>query len=307
MQLFLVCKISKSVIALSKHQDINVSRFLLRKSIVLQLIKSIRFAILYRYMKVVIFAGGLGTRIAEETDARPKPMVEIGGKPILWHIMKIYTYYGFNDFIVCLGYKGYVIKEYFMNYFLHNSDIRIDLEKNSMEILGTQSENFKVTLLDTGTNTKTAGRLKQVEKYIDEDDFMLTYGDGVADINISQLLAFHKQSNKTATVTAVQLDARFGGMELNSQSEVVSFREKNKDTSKWINAGFFVLNSSVFDYLKGDMANVMWEDAPLEQLTSNNQLAAYKHYGFWKCMDALRDKLELEVLWQNEQAKWKIW
>ncbi|MBX3256852.1 MAG: glucose-1-phosphate cytidylyltransferase [Chitinophagaceae bacterium] len=258
-------------------------------------------------MKVVIFAGGLGTRISEETDTRPKPMVEIGGKPILWHIMKIYNHYGFSDFIICLGYKGYVIKEYFMNYFLHNSDIKIDLEKNSMEILGTKSEAFKVTLLDTGTHTKTAGRLKQVEKYIDEDDFMLTYGDGVADINLHKLLAFHKQHKKIATVTAVQLDARFGGMEINSQSNVVSFREKGKDEGKWINAGFFVLNSSVFDYLKGDMTNVMWEDAPLEKLTSGNQLAAYKHYGFWKCMDALRDKLELEALWQNGQAKWQIW
>ncbi|MBX2921430.1 MAG: glucose-1-phosphate cytidylyltransferase [Chitinophagaceae bacterium] len=258
-------------------------------------------------MKVVIFAGGLGTRIAEETDTRPKPMVEIGGKPILWHIMKIYSHYGFNDFIICLGYKGYVIKEYFMNYFLHNSDIKIDLEKNAMEVLGTKSEDFKVTLLDTGSSTKTAGRLKQVQKYIDEDNFMLTYGDGVADINLQKLLDFHLQSKKTATVTAVQLDARFGGMELNDQSEVVSFREKGRDEGKWINAGFFVLNSSVFDYLEGDMTNIMWEDAPLEQLTFNNQLAAYKHYGFWKCMDALRDKLELEALWQNDQAKWKIW
>lgn len=258
-------------------------------------------------MKVVIFAGGLGTRISEETDARPKPMVEIGGKPILWHIMKIYSHYGFNDFIICLGYKGYVIKEYFMNYFLHNSDIKIDLGKNSMEVLGTKSENFKVTLLDTGTNTKTAGRLKQVQKYIDDEDFMLTYGDGVSDIDLDKLLAFHKQNNKIATVTAIQLDARFGGMELNNQGQVTSFKEKSKDIGKWINAGFFILKQDIFKYLDGNMNEMMWEDEPLENLTNDNELAAYKHYGFWKCMDALRDKIELETLWQTNQAKWKLW
>ena len=258
-------------------------------------------------MKVVLFAGGLGTRISEETDTRPKPMVEIGGKPILWHIMKIYSHYGFNEFIVCLGYKGYVIKEYFMNYFLHSSDITIEVGKNKVEIHDSNSESFKVTLVDTGLNTKTAGRLKQVQKYIGDDDFMLTYGDGVSDVNIKELLEFHKKNNKIATVTAVQMDARFGGMDLGNNDEVISFKEKAKDDSKWINGGFFVLKPEVFKYLDGDMSDMMWEDEPLEKLTNDHQLAAYRHKGFWKPMDALRDKLELESLWQTNQAKWKIW
>lgn len=258
-------------------------------------------------MKVVIFAGGLGTRISEETDTRPKPMVEIGGKPILWHIMKIYNHYGFNDFIICLGYKGYVIKEYFVNYFMHNSDITIDLGNNKVEVHGSNSEAFKVTLVDTGQHTKTAGRLKQIEKYIGNEDFMLTYGDGVCSVNMNELLAFHKKQNKIATVTAVQMDARFGGMDLDGRGNVVSFREKAKDESKWINGGFFVLKPQVFSYLQGNMNDMMWEDEPLEKLTVDGQLAAYQYKGFWKCMDALRDKLELENLWQTNQAKWKIW
>lgn len=258
-------------------------------------------------MKVVIFAGGLGTRIAEETDARPKPMVEIGGKPILWHIMKIYEKYGHSEFIVCLGYKGYVIKEYFMNYYMHNSDVTIDLAKNNYEIHTSNSESFKVTLVETGLNTKTAGRLKKVQQYVGSEDFMLTYGDGVSDININELINFHKQNGRIATVTAVQLDSRFGGMDIGKNGTVTSFREKTKDESKWINAGFFVLTPRVFDYLQGDMENVMWEDEPLERLAENDQLAAYQHKGFWKCMDALRDKIELESLWQNNQAKWKTW
>ncbi|MES1222968.1 MAG: glucose-1-phosphate cytidylyltransferase [Bacteroidota bacterium] len=258
-------------------------------------------------MKVVIFAGGLGTRISEETETRPKPMVEIGGKPILWHIMKMYSHYGFNDFIICLGYKGYVIKEYFMHYFLHNSDITIDVASNKMEIHGTNSEAFKVTLVETGANTKTAGRLQQVQKYTGNEDFMLTYGDGVSDVDINKLIEFHKQHNKIATVTAVQMDARFGGMDLAPDGGVVSFKEKAKDENKWINAGFFVLSPKVFDYLKGDMSNMMWEDAPLEKLTADNQLSAYRHTGFWKPMDALRDRIELEALWQNNKAKWKTW
>jgi glucose-1-phosphate cytidylyltransferase len=258
-------------------------------------------------MKVVIFAGGLGTRISEETDTRPKPMVEIGGKPILWHIMKIYSHYGFNDFIVCLGYKGYVIKEYFINYFMHNADVTIDLANNQLEIHGSNSEPFKVTLVETGANTKTAGRLQQVQKYIGNEDFMLTYGDGVCDINLSQLLKYHQAHNKIATVTSVQLDARFGGMDLSENGEVVSFKEKAKDESKWINAGFFILKNEVFKYFKKDMDNMMWEDEPLEQLTNDNQLVAYKHKGFWKCMDALRDKIELNELWENNEAKWKKW
>lgn len=258
-------------------------------------------------MKVVIFAGGLGTRISEETDVRPKPMVEIGGKPILWHIMKIYSHYGFNDFIICLGYKGYVIKEYFMNYFLHDSDITIDIKNNKIEVHDTNSEAFKVTLVNTGLNTKTAGRLKMVEKYIGEEDFMLTYGDGVSNVDLHKLLDFHKQHGKIATVTGVQLASRFGGMDLDEKGDVVDFKEKTKDESKWINAGFFVLKPAVFKYLQKDMANMMWEDDPLEQLSADGELAAYRHTGFWKCMDALRDKIELEELWQNKEAKWKIW
>ena len=258
-------------------------------------------------MKVVIFAGGLGTRLSEETGTRPKPMVEIGGKPVLWHIMKIYSHYGFNDFVICLGYKGYIIKEYFMNYFLHNADITIDVAKNQVEVHGTSTEAFKVTLVETGAGTKTAGRLQQVQQYTGNEDFMLTYGDGVADIDIPALLAFHKTQNKIATVTAVQLEARFGGMDLSADGRVLAFREKAKDENKWINAGFFVLTPKVFDYLKGDMSNTMWEDTPLEQLSQDAELAAYRHTGFWKPMDALRDKLELEDLWQHNQAKWKMW
>jgi len=234
-------------------------------------------------------------------------MVEIGGKPIIWHIMKIYSHYGFNDFIICLGYKGYVIKEYFMNYFLHNTDITIDLAANKMEVHASQTEAFKVTLVDTGLDTKTAGRLKQVKSYLDAEDFMLTYGDGVGDVNINDLLTHHKQNNKTATVTAIQLDARFGGMELANNGTVLSFREKAKDESKWINGGFFVLKSSVFKYLEGNMDNMMWEDEPLEKLAADGELSAYRHTGFWKPMDALRDKLELESLWQSGNAKWKVW
>jgi glucose-1-phosphate cytidylyltransferase len=258
-------------------------------------------------MKVVIFAGGLGTRISEETDARPKPMVEIGGKPILWHIMKMYSQYGHNDFIICLGYKGYVIKEYFMHYFLHNSDIMVELGNNKVQVLEGNIEAFKVTLVDTGIDTKTAGRLKKIQKYMDDQDFMLTYGDGVSDIDLKELLAFHKTHKKLATVTAVQLEARFGGMTVAGNGDVMSFREKTKDESKWINGGFFVLRPEVFKYLDGNMDEIMWEDEPLEKLTEDNELAAFKHRGFWKCMDALRDKLELEALWRSGQAKWKTW
>ena len=258
-------------------------------------------------MKVVLFAGGLGTRISEETDIRPKPMVEIGGKPVLWHIMKIYSHFGCNEFIICLGYKGYVIKEYFMNYFLHNSDITVDLGTNKVEIHDTNAEAFKVTLVETGLNTKTAGRLKQVQQYIGNEPFMLTYGDGVCDINLRSLLAFHHTHNKIATVSAIQMDARFGGMDLGADGQVVSFREKAKDESKWINGGFFVLNPEVFQYLQGNMNDMMWEDEPLERLTLDGQLVAYQHRGFWKCMDALRDKIELEELWQTNNAKWKVW
>jgi glucose-1-phosphate cytidylyltransferase len=258
-------------------------------------------------MKVVIFAGGLGTRISEETETRPKPMVNIGSKPILWHIMKIYSRFGFNDFIICLGYKGYMIKEYFMHYYLHNSDITIDVASNKMEVLNTNTENFKVTLVETGQSTKTAGRLKMVQKYIGDEDFMLTYGDGVADIDINELLSFHKKHGKIATVTAIQPEARFGGMVLDKDGNVVHFKEKPTGDGKWINGGFFVLKPAVFKYLDGDVDDIMWEDSPMETLANNNQLIAYRHQGFWKCMDAMRDKIELESLWQNNQAKWKTW
>ena len=258
-------------------------------------------------MKVVIFAGGLGTRIAEETDVRPKPMVEIGGKPILWHIMKIYSHFGFNEFIICLGYKGYLIKEYFMHYYLHNSDITIELGSNKVDIHYSNAESFKVTLVETGLATKTAGRLKRVQKYIGDEDFMLTYGDGVADIDLQALIDFHRKSGKPATVTAVQPEARFGGIDFGPGNVIKSFKEKPKGDGKWINGGFFVLKPEIFKYLEGNMDDVMWEDAPMEDLAKNNHLTAYKHHGFWKCMDALRDKLELEALWQNNQAKWKIW
>ncbi|MGE9314706.1 glucose-1-phosphate cytidylyltransferase [Niabella sp. CJ426] len=258
-------------------------------------------------MKVVIFAGGLGTRISEETGTRPKPMVEIGGKPILWHIMKIYSHYGFNDFIVCLGYKSYMIKEYFMNYFLHNADLTIDIKNNDITYHANKSEDFKITLVDTGLSTKTAGRLQRVRQYIGNEDFMLTYGDGVSDVNIKDLLAFHKKGDKIATVTAVQMDSRFGGMDLNDSGAVTSFREKAKDEGKWINGGFFVLKPEVFNYLEDDMTEMMWEDEPLEKLADDGELQAYQHTGFWKPMDALRDKMELEQLWQSGKAKWKLW
>jgi len=258
-------------------------------------------------MKVVIFAGGLGTRISEETDVRPKPMVEIGGKPIIWHIMKMYGSYGYNDFIICLGYKGYAIKEYFINYFMHNSDVSIELKTNKIEIHNSNSDSFKVTLVDTGLETKTAGRLKRVQKYIGNEDFMLTYGDGVSDININDLLTFHNNHGKIATVTSVQPEGKFGGMDIAEDGNVISFKEKPAGDRRWINAGFFVLKPTVFNYLSENSDDIMWEETPLEQLTNDKQLIAFKHKGFWKCMDALRDKIELEELWKNKKAKWKIW
>ena len=258
-------------------------------------------------MKVVIFAGGLGTRLAEETEVRPKPMVEIGGKPILWHIMKIYEHYGFNDFIICLGYKGFFIKEYFMDYYMHNSDMTIELGSNKVDIHYTQTESFKVTLVDTGLNTKTAGRLQRVQRYVGEEPFMLTYGDGVSNVDIGELVRFHQQHGKIATVTAIQPEARFGGMDINGDGKVEIFKEKPKGDGQWINGGFFVLSPGVFDYLGNKADDIMWEDQPLEQLSKNGELVAYKHPGFWKCMDAMRDKIELEQLWQSGAAKWKIW
>ena len=255
-------------------------------------------------MKVVILAGGFGTRLSEETDIKPKPMVEIGGKPILWHIMKIYSTYGFNDFVICLGYKGYVIKEYFANYFLHMSDVTIDLKNNQMEIHDVKAEPWKVTLVDTGLNTMTGGRIKRVQKYIGNDTFMLTYGDGVANINIKELLEFHKKHGKFATVTAVQPSGRFGALDLD-ENKVKAFKEKPKGDGAWINGGFFVLEPQIFDYIKGD--ETIWERDPLENLAKDGQLMAYRHTGFWKPMDTLRDKRELESLWQSGNPPWKVW
>jgi glucose-1-phosphate cytidylyltransferase len=258
-------------------------------------------------MKVVIFAGGLGTRISEESHLKPKPMIEIGDKPILWHIMKIFSAQGFNDFIICLGYKGYVIKEYFFNYYLHNSDVTIELKENKLNVHNSNAEDFKVTLVDTGLNTKTAGRLKRIKNHLDGDDFMLTYGDGVADVNLHKLLQYHNGHNKIATVTAIQPVPRFGVMQINQDHSVDVFKEKSKDDEGWINGGFFVLKPKVFDYLPTNADDIMWEDSPIQNLAKNDQLMAYQHNGFWKCMDALRDKLELEEIWNSGTAKWKVW
>lgn len=258
-------------------------------------------------MKVVILAGGLGTRLMEETEARPKPMVEIGGKPILWHIMKIYEAYGYNDFVLCLGYKAQSIKEYFLNYYLYNSDVSIDIEKNKVDVHFSNSESFKVTLVDTGLTTNTAGRIKRIQKYVADETFMLTYGDGVADINIKDLVTFHQNHNKIATLTTIQMPGRFGNIEMDSNSAVKHFVEKPQGDGMWINGGFFVLGPEIFKYLDGDMDNVQWENKPLKEIADDGQLAAFKHSGFWKPMDAMRDRIELEQLWSSGEAKWKIW
>lgn len=258
-------------------------------------------------MKVVIFAGGLGTRIAEESHLRPKPMIEIGGRPILWHIMKIYESYGHNEFIVCCGYKANIIKEYFLNYFLYNSDITVEVANNKLNVHFTNSESFKVTLIDTGLETKTAGRLKKVEKYLDNETFMLTYGDGVCDVDINKLIKFHEKHGRYATLTAVRPPGRFGNIRVNKEGVVINFQEKPNGDGTWINGGFFVLSPIVFSYLPEISENIMWEEEPLLKLTNDNQLVTYKHKGFWKCMDAMRDKVELEELWEMNKAKWKVW
>jgi len=258
-------------------------------------------------MKTVIFAGGFGTRLSEETSIKPKPMVEIGEKPILWHIMKIYASYGHTEFIICLGYKGYLIKEYFMNYFLHHSDVTIDLKGNNIEVHNNKAENFKVTLVDTGLHTKTAGRLKRVKKYLNNEPFMLTYGDGVADIDIEALLKTHKESGKIATVSSVQPAGRFGSLDIDNKGKVERFIEKPKGDGYWINAGYFVLQPAVFEYLPEESDDIMWEDYPLETLATNGELTAYRHRGFWQCMDHLRDKHFLEKLWATDRAHWKKW
>ena len=256
-------------------------------------------------MKAVIFAGGLGSRISEETHLKPKPMIEIGGMPILWHIMKIYSHHGINDFIICCGYKGYVIKEYFANYFMHMSDITFDLANNHMKVHQVKAEPWKVTLVDTGTNTMTGGRLKRVANYIDDHEpFCLTYGDGVSDVDISALVAFHKDSGRLATLTAAYAPAKFGALDLQG-SKVISFREKPKGDGGLINGGFFVLSPRVLPLIKDDQT--ILEQEPLEMLADEGQLGAFQHTGFWQSMDTLRDKNYLEELWSGGQAPWKVW
>jgi len=255
-------------------------------------------------MKVLLLAGGYGTRLSEETEIRPKPMAEIGGKPILWHIMKIYSHYGFNDFVILLGYKGYFIKEYFANYFLHQSDVTIDLSNNAMKVHNNTSEPWKVTLLETGQDTMTGGRIKRAKEYIGQEPFLLTYGDGVADIDLNKLLDFHQSNGNLVTMTAVQPEGRFGALET-SGNRVDSFLEKPKGDGAWINGGFFVCQPQVLDYIQGD--NTVFEQEPLQKLAKEGQLFNYRHQGFWKCMDTLRDKKVLNELWESGNAKWKIW
>lgn len=256
-------------------------------------------------MKVVILAGGLGTRLSEETTIKPKPMVEIGGKPILWHIMKIYSHYGFNEFIVCLGYKGYIIKEFFANYYLHQSDVTFDLVQNRMEIHNNNAEPWKVTLVDTGDNTMTGGRLLRIQEYINKETFMMTYGDGVADVKVHEIVKFHNSKNKIATVTAAQPQGRFGSLDIDKDNNVKSFVEKPDGDGKWVNAGYFILSPKVFNYIEGD--STFFEREPLESLAKDNQLAAYQHHGFWMPMDKLSDKQDLEKLWDSGKAPWKVW
>lgn len=257
-------------------------------------------------MKVVIFAGGLGSRISEESHLKPKPMIEIGGKPILWHIMKLYQAQGFHEFIICLGYKGYIIKEYFANYFLHNADVTIDLSTNQIEVHKSKAENLKVTMVETGTETMTAGRLKRVQSYIGNETFMLTYGDGLSDVDLNTLLSFHKEHGKMATVTAIQPAGKFGVLQSTEDGLVDSFSEKPRGDGNWINGGFFVLEPEIFKYLGGDMDNIMWEQLPMQKLVTDEQLVAFKHHGFWKAMDILRDKVEFEKMWL-EHPLWKKW
>ena len=256
-------------------------------------------------MKVVILAGGLGTRLAEETSVRPKPMAEIGEHPILWHIMKMYSHYGMDEFIICLGYKGYVIKEYFSNYFLHNSDVTFDMSRNEMTVHANAAEPWKVTLVDTGAETLTGGRIKRVADYIGDETFMMTYGDGVADVRLDEVLAFHRSHGKEATVTAVQPLGRFGVMRLDEDATVCAFEEKPQGEGGWINGGFFVLEPSVLGRIPDE--DVMFEHAPLEGLAADGELGAYRHEGFWQPMDTLRDKRHLEELWTSGAAPWKVW
>lgn len=257
-------------------------------------------------MKIVILAGGLGTRLAEETSIRPKPMVEIGGKPILWHIMKIYESHGYNDFIILLGYKGYVIKEYFANYYLHTSDVTIDLASNQTRVHNNRSEKWRVTLIDTGEHAMTGARIQKAKAYLDDAPFMLTYGDGLADINVQDLVKSHFDSGKLLTMTSVLPEGRFGALEINENNEVTNFTEKPKGDGNWINGGFFVCNPKIFDYLRsGD--DLVFEQDPLRTLAKDQEINAFRHTGFWKPMDALRDKQQLESLWQSGEAPWRSW
>lgn len=256
-------------------------------------------------MKTVILAGGFGTRISEESHLKPKPMVEIGEQPILWHIMKHYSRYGFNDFVICLGYKQYVVKEYFADYFLHTSDVTFDLANNTMEVHNNYAEPWRVTLVDTGLHTMTGGRIRRVRPYLGEEPFMLTYGDGVSDVDLAALLAFHRQHGKIATITGVNVGQRFGVMDVDSDGRIREFREKNDDDGKIVNGGFMVMEPGVFDYIEGD--GTVFERGPLEQLAKDGQLMVYRHDGFWKCMDTQRDRMQLEAMWQRGNAPWKTW
>lgn len=256
-------------------------------------------------MKVVILAGGFGTRLSEETDMKPKPMVEIGGMPILWHLMKIYSSHNHNEFIILLGYKGYIIKEFFFNYFLHQSDVTINLSDNSMEVHQSNCDPWKITLVDTGLNTLTGGRIKRAKKYIGNDDFFLTYGDGLSDVDISKTLEFHKSHDKKITMTAVQQDGRYGALDINNDKSIKSFKEKPKGDGAWINGGFFVCKPEVINYIDDD--STMFEQGPLTNLASQGELMSFKHKGFWGCMDTQRDKANLCQLWDQEKAPWKVW
>lgn len=256
-------------------------------------------------MKVLILAGGYGTRISEESDIKPKPMIEIGGKPILWHIMKYYSSYGFNEFVLLLGYKSYVIKEYFANYYLHNSDVTIDTDKKSIEVHSNYSEKWKITMLETGLDTMTGGRVKRAKDYIGNETFMLTYGDGVSDVDLKALFTFHKQHGQKITMTSIQPEGRFGALKIEESNRISSFLEKPKGDGAWINGGFFVCEPDVLNYILND--ETILEKGPLEQLAKEGQLYSFKHEGFWKCMDTLRDKNQLNEMWASGKAKWKSW
>lgn len=256
-------------------------------------------------MKAVILAGGYGTRLSEETHLKPKPMVEIGERPILWHIMKSYSAYGVNHFIICCGYKGYVIKEYFANYFLHMSDVTFDMQSNQMEVHHKHTEPWRVTLVDTGENTLTGGRLKRVKDYIGNETFCFTYGDGVSNVDISKLINYHQKNGLWATITAVQPPGRYGALNIDPEGRVLNFQEKPQGDGGWINGGYFVLEPHVLDFIEGDMSS--WESGTLQEIASKNQLAAFNHYGFWQAMDTLRDRNLLEELWRSGQAPWKVW